>query len=153
MPRASLWAPDTGSPLISQVILRGGPRHSKRERQQQHQQQREESELTGRPAICAWTAPTNRVIKGETIEDSLLRRAKKQQSRLEWMQRQAASEEKERTNTRKYMAVKTAVMTEGRQRALPVEDLLIAQGELSKQRKNYLRQVPGAIIYLHAILY
>ena len=106
-------------------------------------QRREDAELTGRPAICKkkgrHTKADERKLEGETIADSLLRRRADKEARVQEQQEELARRRSRQADPRTYMSKETRRITDHLDRGMPVEDVLIAQGELSKQRRNYLR--------------
>ena len=106
-------------------------------------QRREDAELTGRPAICRkmgrHTKADERKLEGETIADSLLRRRADKEARVQEQQEELARRRSRQADPRTYMSKETRRITDHMDRGMPVEDVLIAQGELSKQRRNYLR--------------
>jgi hypothetical protein len=120
----------------------------KREALMREQQQQEDAELTGRPAINRGHREADRRVRGgETIEESLLRRERLAAARRERQQKQAEEEARAAAHPQlvngggRRGAAARRPSRGGGGGGVPVEDVLIAQGELSKQRKAYLRQL------------
>eukprot|EP01043_Picozoa_sp_COSAG02_P008116 COSAG02_NODE_253_length_26942_cov_80.561152_8_plen_582_part_00 len=107
------------------------------------EQQREDAELTGRPAICSlpWSSSSDRKREDETIADSLLRRKQEKEDRMLQKQERAARRRQKMADAGTHMSTGTRNITDRLDRGMPIEDMLLAQGELSKQRRNYLRHL------------
>ena len=135
----------TGERLHAQSKKNADELRIKREKRRLEEQQREDAELTGRPAIChlpaGWSSDSERVLEGETIADSLLRRKEEKQDRMHQKQEQAAMRRSKMADAGTHMSTGTRNITDRLDRGMPIHDMLIAQGELSKQRRNYLRHL------------
>jgi 2-oxo-4-hydroxy-4-carboxy--5-ureidoimidazoline (OHCU) decarboxylase len=144
LPRKSGVIPeDTGKRLHAHQMKYAEELQRKRERRRLEEQQREDAELTGRPAICSlpWASSSDRKREDETIADSLLRRKQEKDDRMLQKQERAARRRQKMADAGTHMSTGTRNITDRLDRGMPIEDMLLAQGELSKQRRNYLRHL------------
>jgi 2-oxo-4-hydroxy-4-carboxy-5-ureidoimidazoline decarboxylase len=144
LPRKSGVIPEnTGERLHATSKKNAEELQRKRERRRLEEQQREDAELTGRPAICSlpWASSSDRKREDETIADSLLRRKQEKEDRMLQKQERAARRRQKLADAGTHMSTGTRNITDRLDRGMPIEDMLLAQGELSKQRRNYLRHL------------
>jgi 2-oxo-4-hydroxy-4-carboxy-5-ureidoimidazoline decarboxylase len=134
---------NTGDRLHGDGKEKADKLQKKREKRRLEEQQREDAELTGRPATCnlPWASSSDRLRENETIADSLLRREEEKQDRMHQKQEQVERRRKKMEDAGTHMSAGTRNITDRLDRGMPIEDMLIAQGELSKQRRNYLRHL------------